>query len=348
MDSQAALSAKHAAVQVAVMRFFTKERPVGLVVGVAPDRSTPLSDYWFFAEGIVGGREIPPDRRTIWQIGSITKTFTATMLALSVRDLSVGLTNLAQGFAPSGINLPTYDTWQGSTPIQLVQLATHTAGLPLDPRNKIPGGYPIPAFFEYLDSYALAVPPGSSWNYSNLGFGLLANLLVSLYSVADYSALLEYLKAIGQLGLPDTVVELTAEQQARRALGFVSGDVRARWTTATWPALAGSGALYSSLDDQMEWLYYNLGWLASPIDDLLPIVQKVYYEGPEARMALAWQYAPIPGTTQSYISKSGNTSGFTSYSAFDVQRTTGTVVLCNTVSVWPQSLVEEVLRIMIA
>jgi D-alanyl-D-alanine-carboxypeptidase/D-alanyl-D-alanine-endopeptidase len=332
----------------AVHRFYESQRPAGMIVGVLPSRGEYADGYWSFPEGFADPpKRTAPDNRTIWQIGSITKTFTATLLAAAVRDLSISLSDDAQNFAPIGINLPTYETWQAITPIQLVQLATHTAGLPMDPRDVSPGGYPASGMYRYLNGYALALEPGTSWNYSNLGFGLLANILIALYGAGDFQDLVQHLKAMGRLGMPDTVVALSAEQKLRRSLGYVNPDLRARWQTFTWPALDGSGALYSTLDDQMTWLAYTLGWLESPINDLLPTIKKLYFEDGEVSMALAWQYSPLPGTTRTYIGKSGNTNGFTSFTALDAEATTGVVVLCNTVSVWPQPLAEEILRLMV-
>lgn len=339
---------KKADVGSIVHRFYEAERPLGMIVGVFPSRDLGPRSYWCFPEGFADPSSATvPDNRTIWQIGSITKTFTAALLAAAVRDLSISLSDDAQNFVPDGINLPTYESWKGNTPFTLVQLATHTSGLPFDPRDVPPGGYRASDMYRYLNSYALAVAPGVSWNYSNLGFGLLANILIALYDAGDFQELVDHLKAAGRLAMPDTAIALSAEQKCRRSLGFVTPGQRAQWQTFTWPALDGSGALYSTLDDQMTWLAYTLGWLESPIDDLLPIIRKIYFENDRIGMALAWQYCPLPGSSRIYVSKSGNTNGFTSFSAFNADATTGVVVLCNTLSVWPQPLVEEILRLMI-
>jgi len=340
-------SGAHDRVAAAVEAFYEAERPVGLSVGVLPSAET-TGPFWSFHRGRIGGDgSPPPDDHTLWQIGSITKTFTATALAAAVRDLGIALTDPAQSLVPTGVSVPFYATWQGQTPIRLQHLATHTAGLPLDPARVPPGGYSVLEFYRDLGGYALGVRPGTSWTYSNVGFGLLANILIELLSLPDYQALVSWLKGLTGLPLADTVVTLDPDQTARRALGFVDPHHRAIWRTATWPAFDGSGALSSTLADQMVWLAFNMGLLESPANTLLPILQHVYFESDAACMGLAWQYAPLPGTTRRYLSKSGNTNGFNSYTAFVVDRAGGVVVLCNTASAWPQSLVETILSILV-
>src|SRR5262249_59568580 len=113
-------------------------------------------------------------------IGWITKTVTATLLAAAVRDGRLALTDPVQNFAPAGLVLPAYSDWNGTVPIRFVDLATHTAALPADPGYVPAGGYTTEQMYGYLQSYALACAPGRLWNYSNLGFRPLANVLPSL------------------------------------------------------------------------------------------------------------------------------------------------------------------------
>ncbi len=293
-----------------------------------------------------GGADRPPDRRTVWQIGSVTKTFTATLLARAVHRGLVRLDGYLQPFVTSP--LPTYDTYNASVPIRFVDAATHTAGLPLDPRGVPPGGYSVEQMYEYLGLYALAVAPGTSWSYSNTGFGLLANVLVAAERAPGFGALVESLKASARLPLPDTRLELDPEQERRRATGYSAPGVRAPLATATWPAFDGSGALYSTLDDMLVWLAYNLGRWPSPESELPGITQQVYFNDGVQPMGLAWQRGLFGVPGRPFWSKGGVTNGFASCLAFSRELGQGVAILTNSAYAYPQDLATTVLQIVAA
>jgi CubicO group peptidase (beta-lactamase class C family) len=330
-------------IEEAVRCFFHLSQAVGLIAAVLPRDDEP----WIFVQGAVeDGPSRSPDRHTLWQIGSLTKTFTATLLARAVHRGVISLDSALQSFAPPGVQVPTYDTYNASVPIRFVDTATHTAGLPMDPRAVPPGGYSIQQMYEYLSLYTLAVEPGTSWNYSNLGFGLLANLLVRVEGSPDYAASVESLKKSARLTMPDTCLHLDAAQKERLAVGYSAPGVRAPLNTSTWPALDGSGALYSTLDDMVVWLSFNLGRRPSPEDDLLALTQRVYFNNGVQPMGLAWQKGLFSTPGQPFWSKGGSTNGFASFLAFSHPLQAGVVILTNSVYAYPQNLGIDILEIL--
>ncbi len=325
----------------AVRCFFHLQRAVGLIAAVLPAQGEP----WIFAEGSVDEEtDRQPDRRTVWQIGSVTKTFTAALLARAVHRGLLRLDGQLQRFVTA--RLPTYDTYNASVPIRFVDAATHTASLPLDPRGVPPGGYSVERMYEDLSLYALAVTPGTSWNYSNTGFGLLANVLVAAEGSPGYGALVESLKASAQLSLPDTRLELDPEQERRRATGYSAPGVRAPLLSATWPAFDGSGALYSTLDDMLVWLSYNLGRWPSPEKDLVAITQQVYFNDGVQPMGLAWEMGLFGVPGRPFWSKGGVTNGFASFLALSHEMGQGVAVLTNSSYAYPQDLATAILQIL--
>lgn len=314
---------------------------VGLIGGVL----RPAGEPWVYAEGTVEeGTERPPERRTIWQIGSITKTFTATLLARAVCRHQVRLDGELQPFVATP--LPTYGTYNASVPIRFVDAATHSAGLPLDPRGVPPGGYSAQQMYEYLRLYALAVEPGTSWNYSNTGFGLLANVLQAVEGAPDYGALVASLKESAQLPLPDTRIDLDREQEGRRAVGYSAPGVQAELRTATWPAFDGSGALYSTLDDMLVWLAYNLGEWPSPERDLLALTQRVAFNNGVQPMGLAWEKGLFGVPGRPFWSKGGVTNGFASFIGLSHELKAGVVLLTNSAYAYPQTLGTTILQLL--
>lgn len=326
----------------AVHCFFRVSQGVGLISAAL----LPGEEPWIFVEGAVEEGGPRPDLHTIWQIGSITKTVTASLLARAVRRGLVRLDEEMQHLMAPGVTLPTYDTYNASVPIRFIDAATHTAGLPMDPRGVTPGGYSTQQMYEYLSLYALAVEPGTSWNYSNLGFGLLANALVAVEQAPGYGELVESLKASALLPMPDTRLHLNQEQEERRAVGYSAPGVRAPLRTNTWPAFDGSGALYSTLADMLVWLAFNLGSWPSPESDLLAITQRVYFNNGAQPMGLAWEKGLLGVPGRPFWSKGGVTNGFSSFIAFPEEPRVGVVILSNSAYAYPQSLATKMLEIL--
>ncbi len=157
-------------------RIDVEHQGVGIVIGVIDPSGRRIIAY---------GKGDQPDGRpldgdTEFEIGSITKVFTALVLADMVRDGEVKLDDPAQKYLPAGVTMPTRDGKE----ITLVDLATHTSGLPRLPTNFAPkdpanpyADYTAKQLYQFLSSYQLTRDPGASWAYSNLGFGLLGHLL---------------------------------------------------------------------------------------------------------------------------------------------------------------------------
>src|SRR5215470_11566316 len=122
----------------------------------------------------------PLDADTVFEIGSITKVFTALLLAEMVGRGEVALDDPAAKFLPERVRMPEY---QG-VPITLLDLATYTSGLPRMPNNFAPkdptnpyADYTADQLYDFLSGYKLAYTPGKHYEYANLGFGLLGHVL---------------------------------------------------------------------------------------------------------------------------------------------------------------------------
>jgi RecB family endonuclease NucS len=146
----------------------------GVVIGVGVD-----GESWTMGLGRVGpDRPQPPAANTIFEIGSITKVFTATLLAQMAEEGLVALDDPVQRYLQDDVLLPVR-----GRPITLVDLATQSSGLP-----RLPKGLLRRALRESKNPYASftvadlerAIPetkprrePGRKLRYSNYGFGLL-------------------------------------------------------------------------------------------------------------------------------------------------------------------------------
>jgi len=152
-------------------RIDEQHRGVGIVVGViGPTERRVVS--WGTFDG--GAKKVAGD--TIFEIGSVTKVFTSLLLADAVARGEVALDDPVSKFLPANVKVPE----RGGKKITLLDLATHTSGLPSTPNNLVPkdpsnlyADYTVGQLYDFLSSYTLPRDIGSQYEYSNLGVGLL-------------------------------------------------------------------------------------------------------------------------------------------------------------------------------
>jgi CubicO group peptidase (beta-lactamase class C family) len=228
---------------------------VGLVVGLlARDEC-----LWLAYGEMDRGSSRPPDAGTVFEIGSITKVFTAALLAEMAGRGEVRLDQPVAELLPPGVRIPSY---RGRA-ITLAHLAEHTAALPRLPGNlwatatdkKNPyRDYQVAHLHDYLSGAAIGFPPGTGVAYSNLGAGLLGHVLALRAGRLFEDLLAE--RVLRPLGLADTGITLSADQAARLAPGHTGkGEPTPNWDI---PSLAGAGALRSTLAEMLTFLRANL------------------------------------------------------------------------------------------
>jgi CubicO group peptidase (beta-lactamase class C family) len=245
-------------VRAAIEALAEAQPAVGLVVGViTPDQR------WVVPVGAlrVGGPAVTAD--TIFELGSLTKVWTGYLLALAELE-SPGLRD-----ATIGQTLGHEPMFEGQA-ISLLDLATHTSGLPNYPPNLMDpdpvnptAGYDHAALDRLLSRIELRARPGEGFLYSNLGAGVLGEILVQRAQAADYEALVQGALS-ARLGLLDTFVVGSEAQTARLAQGYREGVERPR--VQIGGPLQGAGALRSTVEDQLRFFAGALGddpaWVA--------------------------------------------------------------------------------------
>jgi CubicO group peptidase (beta-lactamase class C family) len=166
---------------------------------------------------------VDPD--AIYEIGSITKVFTNTLLADMVLEGEVALEDPVAKFLPPTVTVPS----RNGKVITLLDLATATSGLPRMPLNFHPrdpanpfADYTVAQMYAFLSSYTLPRDPGQSYEYSNLGMGLLGHAL-ALKAGKPYEQLLVE-RVLKPLGMNDTRITLTPGMAERFVTGH-DGDM---------------------------------------------------------------------------------------------------------------------------
>ncbi len=285
---------------------------VGLAVGVKKGQAAAAR---FFG---TTGNYSAPTADTEFEIGSITKTFTATLLAWSDQQGRMQIDDALAKFSPSRV-----PSWQGE-PIRLVHLADHTSGLPR--QMPLVGPRQVPDAWSFLAHYQLTRAPGSQYLYSNLGVNILGLALERAYGTPLESLYAHVIT--GPLGMRDTAIELSRAGHARLALGFRPNGLRATERIPR-PLVGGAGALNSTLHDMMRYLEFQLGEAGSPLDSLLPSLHQIrFVTGPRGGVGLGWHMQELADGTPIVLHE-GAMPGYSSTMIFGPSSRTGVVVLSN-------------------
>ena len=305
-------------------RIDDQKRSVGIVVGVVGPEERRVVGY---------GRLTADDSRepggdTVFEIGSITKVFTAILLADLVEEGAVELETPVQGLLGPDMTVPT----RNGAEITLLHLATHSSGLPRLPSNLQPSNaanpyadYTVAQLHEFLSSYELERDIGETVEYSNLGAGLLGHVL-ALSQETDYETLVST-RLLEPLGMSETSISLTSSQQERLAVGH---SVQLR-PVANWdlPTLAGAGALRSTVNDLLTFVEANLGLGESSLHAAMAVTHapRRDFAPPDMRIGLGWITRKGHGRELHW--HNGGTGGYRSFLGFDLESRTGVVVLSN-------------------
>jgi CubicO group peptidase (beta-lactamase class C family) len=297
----------------------------GIVVGLLENGQTRVIAYG--RADSAGTR--PLDGRTVFEIGSATKVFTSTLLADMVRRGEVRLDQPVADLLPRGTKVPERD----GRKITLLDLATHRSSLPRIPTNLAQtdstnpyAGYTAERLYAFLADYSLPRPIGASYEYSNLGAGLLGHAL-ALRAGRSYEAVLIE-RVLTPLGMNDTRMTLNDDLRSRLAVGHdQAGKPVRNWDLGV---LAGAGGLRSTADDMLRFLAANLDSNSKAIlTDLRMARRPRAHAGSEdVEIGLAWHIIHHP--TGDIVMHNGATGGYHSVLAFEPERRHGVVVLANT------------------
>ena len=295
---------------------------VGIVVGVVNPCGREAFSYGKTA--MTGGQAV--DENTVFEIGSISKVFTATLLADMVQRGEVSFDDPIELYLPPNVTAPTFN----DRSITLIDLATHTSGLDIIPENLAPADennpyadYTVEQLYEALSSTSLDREIGSQYEYSNLGMGLLGHIL-SLQSGLSYEELVVE-RIADELGMPDTRVTLTPDMQSRLAIGYREGEPFPLWDI---PTLAGAGALRSTVQDMLTFLAANIDLTESRLYAAMQVTHEPRFPvGHTMQVGLAWHMSQ-EGKIQ-IIEHHGATGGYWAFAGFSNDTQTGVVVLTN-------------------
>jgi CubicO group peptidase (beta-lactamase class C family) len=307
--------------EILAKRIDQQKQAVGIVVGVIEPTGRRIVAYGNLAKD--DPRTLDGD--TIFEIGSVTKVFTSLLLADMVNRKEVTLDDPASKYLPESVKMPE----RSGKSITLLDLSTHSSGLPRLPSNMKPkdlsnpyADYSVDDLYQFLSGYTLPRDPGSEVEYSNLGAGLLGHLL-AYRTGTDYESLIRT-RITEPLSMPDTRITLSSSMKQRMATGHnLTLAPVANWDLAT---LAGAGALRSSANDMLTFLEAFLGYQESPLAPAMKAMLTVRRPVGKTKfeIGLGWS---IAGES---VWHDGGTGGFCSWVSYHPKERTGVAILSNT------------------
>lgn len=324
------------------------ERIPGLALAVATRAGGGSEGYWGVADRRTGA---PVGPTTLFQIGSLSKAFAATLL---LRLAEAGRVDVD---APVTRYLKWFEAPHGSRPPTLHQLLTHSAGLPAD-RDDIPS----PAALAFaVRGRKPPIPPGIGFHYSNIGYQILG-LVAEHAGHGSYSEMLRQ-EIFSALGMAATKGAITFGERVSAATGYVPlRDDRPPHpddpiVEAPWIEYAGAdGSILSTAPDMGRWLKAIVGRGAGPSGRILSpesferLVQPWVRVSPLGPTAYGYGFFVLRIEKRTYLRHTGGMLGFTSALAADLERGVGVVVMTNVARAAsrPNDVAEFVLRTLVA
>ena len=278
----------------------------------------------------------PATIETIYELGSVGKVLTSTVLAILHDRGVLQIDDSVQKWVPSIGDIPEYP--EGSAQITLEHLATHTSGLPGTPANvdHLPPfqwkGYSPELLHEGFKKTELLHAAGEQLAYSTLGMGLVGHVM-AIATGKTYEKVIED-ELLLPLGMKDTIIPLREDQQERYSVGYESSESSNEVPYYEYGILAGGGAHRSTVPDLARFLKAQWG---VPTNDTNPVNMTVRSElhrirwksdDRETMIALGWFVVPREGIGTMLVHR-GRTPGHGAVVGFIPEKKAGVIVLTN-------------------
>ena len=291
--------------------------------------------------------KIPVSENTIFELGSISKTFAATLASYSELNGTLALEDTADKYIPYLKNSAIGNT-------KLINLATYSAGgLPLQVPDDVKNNKEL---LRYYKSWQPVFPINSKRLYSNASIGLFG-YISALSMDADYTQLMEE-KILPSLNMPNTFINVPSDKMPDYAFGYNAAGDAIRVNPGMLDAEAYG--IKSTITDMTHFMAANMGLvpLDKNIQQALDNNRKGYYQASTFTQGLGWEMYPYPTKLDTllegnsmdvvlkpqaiktdnhptpilnnvWVNKTGATNGFGGYIAYIPAEKSGIVILAN-------------------
>ena len=284
---------------------------------------------------------------TLFELGSISKTFTATLSTYAQANGQLSLGDHPGKYLPQ---------LQGSAfdKVSLINLATHTAGgFPLQVPDEVQNNDQLMA---YLQAWQPQYPAGSKRTYANPSIGMLGMITAKAMNAPFEQAMEQQL--FPKLGLTNSYLNVPADKMKSYAQGYNKQDAPVRLQGG----VLGNEAygMKSSSKDLLRFVELNInaGKAESTLAKVITDTHVGYFNVGEMTQDLIWEQYPYPASLETlqegnsnkmayetqpaspispplqsqqsvWINKTGSTNGFGGYVAFVPEKRIGVVILAN-------------------
>ncbi|MFD2513020.1 serine hydrolase [Pontibacter locisalis] len=327
VQAQQNTSSRQDSVKSYLQELVQENQVPGVVLGVYEN-----GKIQFYTYGVADkGKQVPLTENTIFEIGSITKTFTTLLAQMLISEGKINWDDSVNKYLPDSLKVLEKD----GKKVTLRHLASHTAGLPKVPSNLQPkdnydpyADYTKKDLYAYLQQVPIQTVPGEKINYSNTGVALLGQVLENATGKTYQEMVRE--RILKPLQLKSALLE-GANPSYTRAQGYLDGKPVKDWS---FKAVAPAGALDMSAKDLMQ---YTLAYMGTGRSKLKPHakqvlrVQKIMSndKGLQGGLTLGWQIQVKDGDTLYW--HNGGTGGFRSFTGFIPGKDRAVVILANSV-----------------
>lgn len=301
------------------------------------------SDFYGVASKATGA---PVDDQTLFEVGSFTKTFTATLACYAHTSGKLSFSAPASQYV-SALRGSAFDH------VSVLNLGTHTSGLPLFVPDGVTSDAQMTAWFR---NWQPAKPVGTQRVYSNLGIGLLG--LATAQSLGEPFRDAVQKTLLPAFGMTHSWLDVPASGMPHYAQGYDKHDA----PTRMHPGVLADEAygLRTTSGDIVRFLDANMGLvpLDAPWQSAIDCAHTGYYSAGVFTQDLVWeQYPwpvalqtlqtgnspdailkgmpaqaltpPLPPQADALLNKTGSTNGFSTYAAFIPSKRIGVVILAN-------------------
>lgn len=301
----------------------------------------------FYSYGVTStDRGEPVTPRTLFEIGSLSKTFTATLASYAVQQHKMQLRDSASQWLPA---------LQGSAldRVTLLNLATHTSGMPMFVPEEVTDSAQL---MQWYKAWQPEAEPGTERVYSNLGIGMLGMIAAKSLNMSFMRAMESML--LPAMGMHRTFLQVPPRAMPDYAQGYDKQNRPVRVTPG--PLDAEAYGLKSTSEDLIRWIGIQMGEVnvVPAWRQAVAATHQGYFRTAAFTQAMMWEYYPLPVTQQQLVAgnsskiilngmratpvspsapvplrawynKTGSTNGFSAYAVFIPSQRVGLIMLAN-------------------
>jgi CubicO group peptidase (beta-lactamase class C family) len=291
----------------------SKMNAVSISFGILENETLHIYGY---GETILGNHTAP-NENTFYEMGSISKVFTAIATSIWLKENNLSLNTKIKNYIPNYI--PTIQ--KNAVEVCFKNLLTHSAGFDRDPMEillsaNIPNAYAnydSNKFYNYLETVQLNTTPGTLYDYSNIGFGLMGTIL-ERQNHKSYESIIKE-KITTPLNMNNTKVTLSANEVQNMAYPYLGKTLQ---PAIQFKALNGAGSLKSTTKDMLNFAKSYINYSGSTaLANAMKECALIQYTGNDAaggqiQTGLAWDFLPLSSTNLYPLVHSGATFGHSS------------------------------------